>query len=104
MAEQQLLTFRAGGRLLAAVAGWGARFRPVESLLPAPLEALPLRGVLPPLLPLVDLVHVLTGEAGDGVVALETPTAGGPVAFLVEEAVDVCTVPGDALRALPPLL
>jgi hypothetical protein len=101
--EPLVLVFRLLGCTVAAPVVPGLRCRPLESLVPADETWLPLRGVVRPDLPLLDLAHLLAGTPGEGAVALELPLAGTRVAFLVEASLDLLAAPG-AARPLPALL
>jgi hypothetical protein len=101
--EPLVLVFRLLGCTVATPVVPGLRCRPLESLVPADDACLPLRGVVRPDLPLLDLAHLLAGTPGEGAVALELPVADMPLAFLVEASLDLIAVAGPA-QPLPALL
>lgn len=103
-AEPLMLLFALQGARLATPALPGLRCRPLEALLPADEALLPLRGLLPPAVPLVDLNQILTGQPGEGQAALELSLPRGPLAYLVEATLDAVPLGGARLLPLPPLL
>jgi hypothetical protein len=101
--EALVLVFRVLACTAATPVVAGLRCRPLASLLPADDVLLPLRGVVRPALPLLDLAYLLATTPGEGEVALELTVGGTRVAFLVEASLDLLALPG-APRPLPALL
>ncbi|MBX5492726.1 MAG: hypothetical protein IRZ14_16365 [Chloroflexi bacterium] len=90
--ERVVLLCRVLGCTIATSVVRGLRCLPLESLVPSDDADLPLRGVLRPGLPLVDLAYLLAGVPGEGTVALELPVGRTRLAFLVEATLDIVTL------------